>query len=91
MADSDDSSEYSSYLTPLKARGSTPTRTPKSPVEKLHQKEVNRISELWEGTQDELRRTGREIKLIEEKQKDYLDKVFVVLCSNPLEREGTPN
>ena len=58
-----------------RSRGSTssPTRSvdyrhpPKSPIERAHQREIERISELWEGTQTELRKTDKEIKSLEEK------------------------
>jgi chromosome segregation ATPase len=46
---------------------------PKSPVEKLHDKEVNRISEFWEETKEELDRTSHELRLLEQHQKFELD------------------
>jgi hypothetical protein len=42
---------------------------PKSPLERIHEREMSKIEELWHGAQEELKKTSEELKLIEERQR----------------------
>lgn len=67
-----------SYLSPTRSRMSSSLRSPtapKSPAERVHAKEVERISELFEDTKEEMRKTGRELKAIEESGKILAERV----------------
>ena len=73
------SSDEESFRTPIKGRNrlsGSGKYAPKSPVQQAHQREVERISEIWEGTQDELRKTSKEIRQLEEIQRREEERVI---------------
>ena len=80
MLDSD-SDDYVERFSPSRRRTSSgsPYRysphPPKSPVEKFQQNGIEKIAELFEGTQEEFKKTGEEIRLIEARQKAEHERV----------------
>jgi hypothetical protein len=49
---------------------------PKSPVEKVHQEEVQKINELWEDTANEMERTAQKLTEIENRKRYEMERVL---------------
>ena len=64
---------------PHRSDSFSPVRLQKSPLERIHQKEMHRITELWEDTKEELKKTGEEIREFEESQKIIFGRVLIII------------